>query len=189
MVAIAGRVFEHLPEGGLGRAIPTTRITFTDLLTKRSTSIQAGAYGEYQADLLPSQYIIQADHPDFMPFNSEPGLFVLRYDHADKNILLRRRVVSRSPEHSTFRGRVLQHLENGQMGYAIADVAITFINALTSKRSVVRTDDQGNYQIELSLGQYIVTALHPGFQMFSSEPGFFMLHPQPTTANLFLEPL
>jgi hypothetical protein len=39
MAAFAGRVFERLAEGGIGRVVPNVRITFTDTQTRRSTTV------------------------------------------------------------------------------------------------------------------------------------------------------
>lgn len=187
MAAFAGRVFERLAEGGIGRVVPNARITFTDARTHQTTTVQSRDYGAYQVELVPSQYIVRAEHPEFTQFNSDPWFFVLNSDRATADIFLYRDHPIQIPQTSLFRGRVMQHMENGNVGQPIECTLVTFINSVTSQAYTVQTDCQGAYQLELPIGHYIVTAIHPNFEPFSSEPGCFVLRPQPTTANIFLK--
>jgi hypothetical protein len=138
-------------------------------------------------ELSPSQYLVRAEHPEFTHFDSAPWFFILDRDQATADIFLRRSMATHFTQMSWFQGRVLQHQERGQAGPAIQGTAITFINTTTSEAKIVRTDNHGAYQVELYPGHYIVTAIHPSFEPFSSEPGVFVLGPQTTTANIFLK--
>jgi hypothetical protein len=189
MVNFVGRIFEYLPQGGIGRGVSRAKITFINCQTWKTTIVESGAYGFYKAELLPNQYIVRVEREGFDPLSTEPALLQIYPDQSNTNLLLRRSIIPNLPHHSIFRGRVLHHWANGKRGQVIANAAITFIDPANSTHThTVYTDERGWYQIELPIGYYLVTAIHPDFELFSSEPGLFLLRPQPTIANLFLEP-
>lgn len=187
MAKFRGRVFERRPNGGIGKLVSKTTITFTHEITRESKQVKSDHQGSYQIDLEPARYRVQAEHPDYKPYRSDAGFFVLRKDNTTANFFLHPTKITIEPKTSAFSGRVHERLSDGSIGKAVAGAIITFLAEGTSAAQTVTTNATGTYTITLPLGRYVVTASKQGYEPFSSEPGFFVLRPQPTTANIFLD--
>ncbi len=90
---------------------------------------------------------------------------------------------------SGFQGRVLERQADGSIGDPVSNVKLVF--APEDGGTVQRTgsDGEGAYRIALAPGRYVVEADHPGYQAFSTVPGFFVVQgPGFETGNIFLVP-
>lgn len=188
MAELTGRAFERLGSGGIGRRIPEVTLTFAHERTDERHQTETDERGTYRIDLEPARYRVRAEHPDYEVYTSNPGFLVLRDGGSVFNVFLKRSVTTHEPETSVFRGKVYERLSDGSIGAAIPEVALSFVLEDTSEVHEVTAGSEGTYAIELPLGRYIVTAAKEGYEPYSSEPGFFVLRPEPTTANIFLEP-
>lgn len=74
-----------------------------------------------------------------------------------------------------FQGRAFERRPDGSIGPAIAGVRITFISEDGSFTRDVATDSAGAYMISLTPRRYRVTATRPGYNDYSSAPGFFVV--------------
>lgn len=188
MADLKGRAFERLASGGIGRTIPGVTLTFIRERTNERHRTETDERGTYRIDLEPARYRVQAKHPDYEIYTSDPGFLVLRDGGSIANVFLKRSVTVDEPETSVFRGKIYERLSDGSIGDAISETVLSFMMEGTSEVHTVTAESDGTYAIELPLGRYVVTAAKEGYEPYSSEPGFFVLRPEPTIANIFMEP-
>ncbi|AOW12539.1 hypothetical protein LPB72_15940 [Hydrogenophaga crassostreae] len=75
------------------------------------------------------------------------------------------------------------------VGPAIANVALTFVKEDGSASFGTTTNASGRYRISLAAGRYYALASHPGYEDYSSAPGFFVVNPNTMgVGNFFLRP-
>ncbi len=70
-------------------------------------------------------------------------------------------------------GAVFERKPGGGIGQKIPGVEITFTSEDGSITKTVSTDNTDSYSISLSTGRYVVTAIHPDYEDYTSAPGYF----------------
>ena len=87
-----------------------------------------------------------------------------------------------------YQGIVAERLNDGTIGSAIAGVNIRFISEDGTSVFETVSSATGRYEVALGRGRYRVTAMHPGYQDYSSAPGYFVVTGEDgfQTGNIFL---
>ena len=60
-------------------------------------------------------------------------------------------------------------------GPRISGAKLTFVKEDCSVTRTVTSGNKGVYRIDLALGRYVVSAVHPDYEPYSSAPGFFVV--------------
>ena len=92
------------------------------------------------------------------------------------------------PKDQGFQGHAYERKPDGSIGPKIGGVRITFVSEDGSVTKHVRTNRSGFYRIRLSTQRYVVSAKHPGYQNYTTAPGFFVVTGSGfQTGNIFLK--
>jgi hypothetical protein len=120
---------------------------------------------------------------DQQELREDPGLMRTAAIRANVEPLRVATSTATSPE-GGFQGVVRE--KNGSK--SIDNASITFDQHQGSvKKSVTSTN--GRYEVHLPEGKYVVTAEHPDYQTYSTEPGFFVLRgTEKQNGNIFMQP-
>ena len=87
-----------------------------------------------------------------------------------------------------YRGVAFERNQDGGIGTKLAGVVITFVSESGRARYTATTDSKGSYSINLPAARYRVTASLPGYEDYSSNPGFFVVTGKTyQTGNIFLK--
>ncbi|MFH1415961.1 MAG: Ig-like domain-containing protein, partial [Elusimicrobiota bacterium] len=129
--------------------------------------------GDYH--LRPNSPCIDAGDPDLIQEDgtrSDMGVFSISLPDIDYG----------------FQGRSYERNSDGSIGSELYGVIITFISEDGTVKKTIVTDDYGYYKIPLAEARYIVTATCPGYEAYSSSPGFFVCTGNGyQTGNFFLK--
>lgn len=72
-------------------------------------------------------------------------------------------------------GTVFERKPGGGIGQKIPGVEITFTSEDGSITKTVTTDNTGSFNISLSTSRYVVTAIHPDYEDYTSAPDYFVV--------------
>jgi broad specificity phosphatase PhoE len=88
---------------------------------------------------------------------------------------------------SGYQGVVYVRMADGGIGAPIASAGIRFLPEDGGRAVTTRSDARGAYRVDLARGRYWAFASHPGYEDYSSVPGFFVVPgPGYQTGNFFL---
>lgn len=87
-----------------------------------------------------------------------------------------------------YQGHSYERESDGSIGPVVPGVTITFVKEDGSIKKSVTSDNNGFYRISLDEGRYWTTATHPGYEDYSSLPGYFVVTGNGyKTGNFFLK--
>ena len=175
----SGFSYERKADNTIGDKVPGVEITFTSEDSSVSKSVVTDENSYYKILLDPGRYHVLASHPDYQTYSNEPGFSVVKAGKVGTlNIFLKK---------GGFQGVSYIRNPDGSIGDKISDVNIIFTSEDGSITKSVTTGAGGQYKIVLDPVRYVVTASHPGYEPYSSAPGFWVVNEgEFNTGNIFL---
>jgi len=73
-----GFAYERNANGSLGPQIPGVEVVFTSEDNSKVSTIVTDSIGQYKIALPAQRYYVEATHPDFEPYSTAPGFFVVQ---------------------------------------------------------------------------------------------------------------
>jgi hypothetical protein len=177
-LVVSGVVLEKIS----GVKIPRVRITFVSEDGSVIEEVTTDNRGSYRTSLSEGRYVVTATHPDYEDYSTAPGFLVAVGEGSQTSNIFMKKLESE--------GVVQGVVYEKRSWVKIQGVKITFVSEDGSVIEEVTTDNRGSYRISLSKGRYVATATHPGYEDYSTAPGFLVAAGEGyQTFNIFMKKL